>query len=146
MYGLTPYEQRKAQLCGRRPHDIFDFFFNNDFMPAVQESFSSFRSDIRETDKQYSIEAEMPGMTKEDIKIDLQDDVLTIQAEKKEEKSEEKGSYVRRERRYGSFSRSFRVEDINSDEICAKFENGVLKIDLPKLEKVEEQKHQVQIQ
>ena len=146
MRGLMPYEVRKNQLAGRRPRDIFDYFFTDDFFPTVQEGFSSFRADIKETDKKYSIEAEMPGLTKDDVQIELQDDILMIRAEKKEEKNEENGSYVRRERRYGSFSRSFRVENINTDDINAKFENGILKIDLPKLEKVQDQKQQIHIQ
>ena len=146
MFGLIPYEIRKNQLNARRPRDILDYFFSDDFFPAVQEGFSSFRADIKETDKKYSIEAEMPGLTKEDVRIELQDDILTVRAEKKEDKNEDNGSYVRRERRYGSFSRSFRVENINSNEINAKFNNGILSIDLPKLEKVQDQKQQIQIQ
>ena len=146
MLGLMPYEQRKNQLNTRRPRDIFDYFFSDDFYPTVYEGFSSFRADIKETDKKYVIEAEMPGLTKDDVQIELQDDIMTIHAEKNEQKNEDNGSVVRRERRYGSFCRSFRVENINGDEIRAKFENGVLKIDLPKMEKVQEQKQQIEIQ
>jgi HSP20 family protein len=132
---MTPYEQRKNQVVVRKPRDIFDYFFGDDFLPVFQNGFStSFNADIRDLDKEYVIEAEMPGLTKEDIKIDLHDDIMTISAEKKAESSEESGSYVRRERRFGTFSRSFRVEDIKQEGINAKFDNGVLRISLPKQE------------
>ena len=146
MFGLIPYEQKRTQLTGRRPRDIFDYFFNDEgLLPTFVGEFSSFRADIKETDEKYMIEAEMPGVNKKDISIDLQEDVLTISAEKKEEKSEEKDSYVRKERRYGSFSRSFRVENINKENIHAALENGILKIELPKHEPAVEAKHTIDI-
>ena len=144
MFGLIPYE-RKTQVTGRKPRDIFDYFFNDDFMPAFTGEFTSFRADIKETDDLYTIEAEMPGVNKDAIKIDLEDDVITISAEKKEETNEEKGSYIRKERRYGSFSRSFRVENINKEQIGAKFENGILEISLPKQEPESAKKQSINI-
>ena len=97
MFGLMPYEQRKNQLSASKPRDIFDYFFGDDFLPAFASGFTSnFNADIRDMGKEYVIEAEMPGMAKEDIKLDLNGDVLTIAAEKKEGVSEERGNYVRR--------------------------------------------------
>ena len=133
MFGITPYEHKKNQLSTSRPRDIFDYFFGDDFMPAFASGFTSnFNADIRDLGKEYVIEAEMPGLTKDDIKLDLNGDILTIAAEKREDASEDNGNYIRRERRYGSYSRSFRFEDIRQDEINAKFENGILRVTLPK--------------
>jgi HSP20 family protein len=140
-----PYEQKKNQMAVRRPRDIFDYFFNDDFLPAFAGGFSTFKADIIEHDSEYVIEAELPGMAKENVKIDLQDDILTISAEKKEEKSEEKESYVRRERHYGSCSRSFRVDSVKQDGIGAKFENGILRITLPKQSEGGERKQSITI-
>jgi HSP20 family protein len=145
MFGLTPYEQRRNPLTARRPRDIFDYFFNDDFSPAFSGGFSTFKADIIEHGNEYVIEAEMPGLGKEDLKIDLQDDIMTISAEKKDEKNEEKGSYIRRERHYGSYSRSFRVDNIKQDSINAKFENGILKITLPKQNETVERKQSIDI-
>ena len=147
MFGLTPYEQRKNQAAIRKPRDLFDLFFGEDLMPSFPGNGAptSFSADIRDMGNEYLIEAEMPGLSKEDIKIDLRDDILTIAAEKKEETSEERGSYIRRERRFGTFSRSFRVEDISQEGIDAKFENGVLKITLPKRDPVEGQGRNIEI-
>jgi len=146
MFGLTPYENRKNQLTLNKPRDIFDYFFGDDFYPSFASGFSTnFNADIRDLGKEYVIEAEMPGLAKDDIKLDLNGDILTISAEKKEDSSKETGSYVRRERRYGTFSRCFRFEDIKENDIKAKFENGVLHVTLPKRDAVVEQRKVIDI-
>ena len=133
MFGLTPYESRKNQMSTNKPRDIFEYFFGDEFLPSFTSSFSTnFCADIKDLGNAYVIEAELPGLTKEDIKLDLNGDVLTIAAVKKEEMSEDRSNYIRRERRYGTFTRSFRFEDIKKDDINAKFENGILRITLPK--------------
>ena len=135
MFGLTPYESKRNQITINKPRDIFDYFFGDDFYPALPTGFNAnFTADIRDLGKEYVIEAEMPGLDKDDIKLDLDGDVLTISAEKKEATSEERGSFIRRERRFGSFTRCFRFEDVQKDGISAKFENGVLNVKLPKLD------------
>jgi HSP20 family protein len=149
MPNMTPYEHRRNQLAHRRPRDLFDYLLGDDFLPTFQEKLTtglaSFNADIRETDKEYLIDAEMPGLTKDDIKLSIEDDVLTVSAEKKEETAEEKGAYIRRERRFGSFTRSFRVENVKKDAINAKFENGVLKIRLPKQDEGVDKKQVIDI-
>ena len=94
----------------------------------------AFRTDIQETDSGYVLEAELPGFQKEDISVEVNGDQLTIQAQKKTEndQKDDRGSYLRRERYYGSYSRSFDVSGINTEDIRAAYENGVLKLDLPK--------------
>jgi HSP20 family protein len=89
--------------------------------------------DIKETDKDYIVHAELPGVPKENINIELENGILTISGEKKEEKKEENEKYHRIERSYGKFSRSMTVpEGVTHDQIKAKFENGVLEITFPK--------------
>ena len=146
MFGLTPYENRRQQPAANRPRDVFDLFFNDELFPSMPFGFiTGFSADIKDLGKEYVIEAEMPGLTKDDIKMELNGDVLTIAAEKKETAAEDRGTYVRRERKYGTFTRSFRFEDVKKDEINAKFENGVLKVSLPKQTQEDEQKKFIDI-
>lgn len=91
-----------------------------------------FRSDVRENDKEYIVEADLPGVNKEDIDISINDGVLTVKAERKSEASDENNGYIRRERAYGSFERSFDISEIDDEKIDAEFKNGVLTLTLPK--------------
>ncbi len=99
------------------------------------------KTDVIEKENGYQLEAELPGFNKEDIKIDLKDDVLTISASHNENKDEkdEQGKYIRRERRSSSYQRSFRVEGLKPEDIIAQYRNGVLTVDLPK-KQVEQKK------
>jgi HSP20 family protein len=91
------------------------------------------RIDVKETDKEILIEAELPGAEEKDISLCLQNGILTLQGEKKIEYDEEKENYRMMERSYGSFQRSLRLPDtIDEDKVEARFENGVLKVTLPK--------------
>ena len=113
----------------RRFFDDFpipSFDFNSDFHP---------RMDISEDEKHVYIEAEIPGVEKKDLKISVQDNVLTISGEKKKEEEKKGKNYYRSERVYGSFTRSMTLpEDVNVEKVDAKFEEGILKITLEKLE------------
>lgn len=120
----------------REIHQLFDSFFRGDLrdessyclQPAV---------DIIESDDAYEIEAEMPGMTKDDIKVTIEGNVLTIRGEKKQEKTEKGKNYHRTERSFGTFVRSFTIPDsVKTDKIEAKHENGIITITLPKQEEV----------
>ena len=103
-----------------------------------QEFGDDFISITDEDGKEYELEADLPGFKKEDINIELDDTYLTIQAERKSETEEKDktGSYVRRERSYGSFSRSFDVSGIDVSAIKASYQDGVLKLVLPKKEEI----------
>jgi HSP20 family protein len=94
------------------------------------------RVDITEDDKNLYVHAEMPGIPKDNVKISVNDDMLlTIKGKKKKEELKEEQSYVRAERAYGEFSRSFVLpENIDVDNINAKYDNGVLELTLPKVE------------
>lgn len=91
--------------------------------------------DIREEDDAFYVDAEVPGVSAEDIKVDVEKNILTISGERKVEKEETEDNYRRVERQYGSFSRSFTLpETVNADSIHADLENGVLTLRLPKKE------------
>ena len=92
--------------------------------------------DISETEGEYQIKAEIPDVKKEDVKVTLEDGVLTIQGERKHEKEEKGKKYHRIERSYGSFVRTFSLPDvIDEDKVKAEFKDGVLNLHLPKSEK-----------
>ena len=100
----------------------------------ANSSAAAFKTDIRDTGDAYVLEADLPGMKKEDIHIDIDGDRLSISAERsavKEEK-DENGGYIRCERSYGSFSRSFDISGVRSEDITAAYENGVLTLTMPK--------------
>jgi HSP20 family protein len=89
--------------------------------------------DVRETDKEIVVEAELPGIDEKDVSLSLQDGVLTIRGEKKHEHEEEKENYRVSERRYGSFQRAMRLPDtVDENKVEASFNNGVLTASLPK--------------
>ena len=130
----------KRKENGRTFPSVFSDFFNTDafFSPRwFEKEFEQTLPavNIKENGKQFNIEVAAPGFNKNDFKINVEVDVLTISAEKKEEKSEEDESYARKEYSYTSFSRSFTLpENSNSDKIDATYENGILKLMLPKRE------------
>lgn len=93
-------------------------------------------ADLSETDDSYLIETELPGLNKKDINITYQDKMLTIEGERKKEKEEETNGYLRSERYFGTFKRSFVLPAaIREDKIKANFKEGVLKVTIPKAEK-----------
>lgn len=136
MFGLTPYRKNQGIAStngGFRDFDrFFEDFFNESFFPAFYNGASQMKVDIKENEKDYVVEAELPGVNKEDINIDLEDNQLTIGVQKNEEVNDEKENYICRERRSSSFSRSFYVDNVKNENVNAKFENGVLTIVLPK--------------
>jgi HSP20 family protein len=117
-----------------------DEFFNTDFWPSfldVNTRYSVPAVNILEEDNEYRIEVIAPGIDKKDVKINLEDDVLTISSERKEENEEKDKHYMRREFNYTAFSRSFVVpEEVNAEKISAEHKNGILTLHLPKKEEV----------
>ena len=111
---------------------LFDVDF--DMLPA-RVGFNVPSANIIESEKDYLIELAAPGLTKKDFKVEMDNGILTISAEKKEEKKEGDEGYSRKEYSYNSFSRSFTLpENCKSEKIDAKYEDGVLKLVLPKKE------------
>ena len=149
MFSLIPFRRNTGLGVRGNFWDIDNFienFFNDSFIPAFFAPLNTMRSDIRETDKSYIIDVEIPGVRKEDIKIDLKDDVLNVSVERNEEIKEERKDYIRRERRYGACSRSFYVPGIRQDGIKAKYADGILTITLPKAEEVKNNRRVINIE
>ena len=125
--------------------NLFDDFM--DFPFGGKKINTMMKTDIRNTDSSYELDIDMPGFKKEDIKAQLKDGYLTISASTSANNDEQDkdGRYIRRERYAGSCSRSFYVgEGVKEEDIRAKFENGILKLSIPKVEnkpQVEEQKY-----
>ena len=126
--------------------DVFD-----DFMfPTMKDSdFGKMKCDIYEKDGVYHLEMDIPGFDKKDVNIEIDDnDYLTITAEKNSENNEEDNdkNYIRKERSYGKYQRSFYLGDVDKDKIDASFENGILKITMPKKEEIKSSKKIIEIQ
>jgi HSP20 family protein len=149
MFGLTPYDRRNH--VERGPFDpfgirnFFEDFYNEGFFPMLYNRGGQMKVDIRETEKEYIVEAELPGVKKDEVNVDLNNDRLTISVERNEQINEEDKHYIRRERRYGSFARSFYVENVKSEEVSAKFTDGILTITLPKKEPGRERNSRIPI-
>jgi HSP20 family protein len=117
---------------------LFDDFFGRPVLKTGwTEGVWSPTVDVSEDKDNVIIRAEMPGMSKEDVKISIQDNVLTLKGEKKQEKEEKDKNYHRIERSYGSFCRSFQLPtSVKSDKVKASYKDGVLSVTLPKTEEV----------
>ena len=117
--------------------DSFDRMFYDAFNKYLGgnelATFDAFKTDVIDQGDSYLLQAELPGFDKSDINIDLKDNLLTISASHKEEKDDEdKNKYIRRERYYSSYSRSFRVNDVEPGDIDASYNNGILEVKFPK--------------
>jgi len=115
-----------------------DFF--DDFVPMKGMQKFDMKCDIYEKGGNVHIELDVPGYNKDEIKLDVDDGVLTVEATKNDEKEDEGKNYYRKERVYGTFKRQFNVGNIDETKVEAKFNNGVLKITLPKEVKKESKK------
>lgn len=149
MFGLTPYNRRNMNVQRARSFfdvdSLFENFFNDSFFPSLYGFGSQMRVDIKENEKDYVIEAELPGVNKDEINVELRDDRLTIAVQRNEATEEERDNYIRKERRTSSMSRSFYVADVKPEQIKAKFENGILSISLPKSEDQKKKQHRIDI-
>lgn len=116
---------------------LFDKMWDKETMPAVN---------ISETDKGFEIELAAPGMKKEDFKVKVDNGVLTISAERKEEKEEKKKNYTRQEYNFSSFSRSFTLpENVKEDDLMAKYEDGLLRLTVGKKEAVKSKAKEIPV-
>ena len=129
--------------------NLFDYFFDDYFMgrPAWngrdplygKRAKNLMKTDVRETEDTYEVDIDLPGFKKDEITVDLKDGCLTVSAAKGLDKDEEdrKGRYIRQERYAGACSRSFYVGDVEPDQVTAKYEDGILRISMPKEAKKE---------
>lgn len=128
MFDLMPF--------GRR-NDWFDSLdaMEKDFFGGSKNTLRSFKTDILDKGSNYVVETELPGFDKKDIDIDIENGYLTVRAEHKEEREhKEDGKYLRRERQYGSFMRSYDLSEIDESGIKASYQNGLLTLTMPKKE------------
>ena len=154
MFNIIPY-RGNHNIARRENRGYFEDFANDFFRPFFGEGFGlmpaqrSMKVDVRDEGDHYTLEADLPGVKKDDLKVSVQDGLLTISAEY-DESNENKGDddrYVYRERRCGSVSRAFNMEGIREDGITAAFKDGVLKLELPKCEpEPEKEAHAIEIQ
>lgn len=137
MFGLVPFRSNHNQLAKRGDtfDRLFDSFFDQPFgamMPGFLPSVS-FKVDVKDKEAEYELTAELPGVKKEDLTLDYDNNYLTIAAKREETVSDEKDQYVCRERHVGCMQRSFYMSNVNRDQIEASFNDGVLTVRLPKL-------------
>jgi HSP20 family protein len=146
MLTLVPYFRKDGLQKRRGFSSIFDDFMNERFLNDVFPESETFKTDIKENEDSYVIMAELPGVAKEDIKLNIEDGTLTIKAERKTEENQEKDNYIRREMKYGSFERSFSVDGIKTDDVKAVHKNGVLEVTLPKETQIKEKTKTINIE
>ena len=129
MFDMMPFERRN-HLSHYNPFRDLENWEKSFFGDMT----SGFNTDIKDKGDHFELEADLPGVKKEDIAVDIDGDCLTVSAQRNSETEEkdDNSNYIRRERSYGSFSRSFDISNIKSDEITGSYENGVLKLILPK--------------
>ena len=131
MFELIPIDRRGRNVSVYDPFRELEEMERR-FFGSPASTVSAFRTDVTDTGDAYKLEAELPGFKKEDIKIDIENDCLTISAERKLETEDNKANFVKRERFYVSYSRSFDVSGINVDGIEAAYTDGVLTLNMPK--------------
>lgn len=135
MASLVPFNRRRGDL---RPTGFDDFygmldnFFEDAYSPLRSLSRDTFKMDVQENENEYLIEAELPGVNKDEITIEFNENKLSIGLEKKEEMNEEKKNYIHRERRYASMQRCVYLRDAKPEDVEAKLDNGVLTVKVPK--------------
>ena len=127
--------------------NLFDDFFSDPFgmmVPQGRDPLSGkhaknlMKPDVREPEGTYELDVDLPGFTKDEVNVELKNGYLTIQASKglDKEQSDKKGKYIRQERYAGACSRTFYVgEDVEPEDVTAKFENGILQLSIPKAAK-----------
>ena len=144
MFELIPFDRHMRSVAGFDPFRIFDDMERSFF--GSGSSVSAFRTDVTDTGDAFKLEAELPGFSKDDIKLDVENDCLTISAERRMENEDKRPNFVKRERFYGSYSRSFDVSAIDVDGIQASYTDGILTLHMPKKQEVLPASRRLEIQ
>lgn len=136
MFEIMPFDRRSYSVSNYNPFRELQEMEKRFWGDSVS---NSFRTDITETNDAYKLEADLPGFKKEDIHVDVKDNTLSITAERHSEyeQKEKKNSFLRCERSFGSYSRSFDISGIDCANIKAGYKDGVLTLTLPKQKKEE---------
>lgn len=151
MYEMRPYNHKNHMSSYnpfREMEELERHFFDDPFGFFDSKMLAEFKTDISDNGKEYILEADLPGFNKEDINIDINNNILTIKAERHSEYEEKdkKNKYVRCERSYGSYSRQFDISNVDTEHIKAKYNNGVLKLTLPKHQETAEKSKKLKIE
>jgi len=145
---ISPFEEleRRFEDLIRRPSSLMEPSWWPRFkMPEMEEL--SPKVDIFEEGDNFVMKAEVPGLKKEEIEVNISDDMITISGEKKKEEKIEKKDYYRMERSYGSFTRSFRMpQGVQTDKAKATFKDGVLELKVPKTEEAKKKEKKIPIE
>jgi len=142
---LSPFAQLQRDMT--RMFDEMMRGFPSPLMGTDVFSAMTPRIDVSETDNEICIQAELPGVSEKDIRVDLDEDILTIHGEKKHEREEKKENYFVKERSEGAFTRSIRLPyAVKPNDVRASFENGVLTVLLPKAAATEQNVHRIPVQ
>lgn len=139
MLRLVPYYGNSVKKAYEDIDDVFDNFFRTGLSRVKGDSF---KIDVEKNDKEYVVTAELPGVDKENINIELENGLLTIAVEKEEEKEEkdDERNFIHRERSSFNAVRQISLEDIDDEKINAKLDNGILTINLPIVEEISNKK------
>ena len=136
MFGLTTYRTSPRMTYNpfREMEELEKRFFGQALDGFRSAALADFRTDITDQGDSYRLEADLPGFNKDAIQLDLNGDTLTIRAERhsEHEDKDKQGNYLSCERSYGKYERSFDVSAVDAEGISAKYENGVLTVELPK--------------
>ncbi|WP_110954499.1 Hsp20/alpha crystallin family protein [Anaerosinus massiliensis] len=133
MFDLVPFRsQGNIAKKGDAFDRLFDYFLEQPFS-AMGKLHSTFKVDVKDNGSVYELVAELPGIQKEDIALQYENNYLTITAKREEQSEDKNENYVCRERHFGSMQRSFFISDIARENITAEFKDGVLKVALPKV-------------
>jgi HSP20 family protein len=131
MFDMMPFTRHSSSMMNYNP---FRDFENMERQFFGTNSLAEFKTDILDQGDHFELRADLPGFKKEDISLGLEDNMLTISAERHSdwEDKDKQGNFVRCERSYGSYSRSYDMSEVQTDKIEASYENGVLTLKLPK--------------
>lgn len=135
MAGLIPFNRKDTNLFDTGfgdVHNMLDDFFGGNWMPTRNFALDTFKVDVQEDEKSYTIEADMPGVKKEEIQLSFDRGRLAISVKREEKVDEEKKNYIHKERRVESMCRNLYLENASGDDIKAKLEEGVLRISVAK--------------
>ena len=134
MFSLTPYERRRT-MSAYNPFSVMDQLERSLW---GNSNYYGFKTDIVDNGDSYELQAELPGFEKQDISIDIQGNTMTVSAEHStnSDDKDKKGEIIHSERSYEAYTRSFNVSEIDTEAINAEYSNGILKLKLPKKEKV----------
>lgn len=153
MFELRPFERRSGRVSTYNPFREMEnferaFFGDGFFNDRGFHALAEFKTDIQDQGESYLLKADLPGFKKEDIHIDLDGDTMTIRAERhsEHEEKDKEGSYLRCERSYGSYQRSFDISGIEEDAMKASYADGVLSLTMPKKQQTVSSARRLEIQ